>query len=88
MENEPLTTRLNDGRTVLAKMYEGEPYAVTYANRTQAAKRVALLGPGWYVGRGLGRPFYVVKSDAIRSAGDSAEFTPAIANRAFREGKL
>ena len=63
MSDEPLTKRLNNGMVVLAKLYEGEPYAVTYANRTQAANKVAALGPGWHVGRGLGRAFYVVKEN-------------------------
>lgn len=63
MNNEPLTKKLNNGMTVLAKMYEGEPYAVTYANRTQANKKVTALGPGWHVGRGLGRAFYVVREN-------------------------
>jgi hypothetical protein len=55
--NEPLTVKLNNGRIVLAKLYKGEPSAVTYANRTQAYAKVALLGPGWAVTGH--RPFYV-----------------------------
>lgn len=49
---------------VLAKMYQGEPSAVTYANRTQAEKKQQALGVGWYVHRGFGRPWFVVKDAA------------------------
>jgi len=63
--NKPLTTRLNDGREVLAKFYQGEPFAVTYANRTQANRKAAELGPGWDVVRCVsGRPFYVQRAPA------------------------
>lgn len=54
-----LTTKLNNGLTVLAKMYKGELCAMTYSNRKQASTKVAELGEGWYVSKGLGRPFYV-----------------------------
>jgi hypothetical protein len=60
---KPLTTKLNNGRVVLAKLYKGEPSAVTYSNRTQAVKKVAELGPGWDV-RQFGRPFYVAVAPA------------------------
>lgn len=55
-----LTTKLRNGRTVLAKLYAGEPSAVTYANRTQAYKKQAELGSEWVVIQ-AGRPFYVAK---------------------------
>ena len=54
--NEPLTTVLNSGLRVLAKMYDGRPVAVTYANRTQAYA-AALKHGGTVFHRG--RPFYV-----------------------------
>lgn len=59
-----LTTKLaSNGATVLAKLYKGEPSAVTYANRTQAQRKAAELGEGWEVAR-WGRPFYVARFDA------------------------
>jgi hypothetical protein len=60
----PLMFRLNNGREVLAKMYEGEPYPVTYANRTQAERKAAELGAGWAVFRFMGRPFYVAPTES------------------------
>ena len=54
-----MTVKLYNGLTVLAKMYHGEPSAVTYSNRTQAYTKQAALGPNWSVRR-FGRPFYVV----------------------------
>lgn len=54
----PLTKKLNNGREVVAKIYNGEPYAVTYANRTQANRKAVELGEGWAVYQ-FGRPFYV-----------------------------
>ncbi len=59
IHHKPLTVRLNDGREVLAKLYKGEPCAVTYANRTQARRKATELGPGWSVIHGLARPFYI-----------------------------
>ena len=56
-----LTKKLNNGAEVLAKMYKGEPSAVTYANYTQAEKKAHEMGVGWGVRRFFGRPFYVVK---------------------------
>jgi hypothetical protein len=57
-----ITTTLNNGRTVLAKVFEGDVVAKTYANRTQALKALELVGEGWTIFRGeWGRPFYVVK---------------------------
>jgi len=53
-----MTTQLWDGLTVLAKMYKGEPTALTYANRTQAQRKAEQLGAGWAVYRGR-RAFYV-----------------------------
>lgn len=59
----PLTVKLRNGMTVAAKLYEGEPTAITYANRTQANKacdRLNQEGDGrWEVRRGIGRPFFV-----------------------------
>jgi hypothetical protein len=52
--------RLNNGAIVLAKMYKGKADALTYANRTQAAKAVAkaaCLGINCAVMR-FGRPFF------------------------------
>lgn len=62
--SEILTVKLRNGVTVLAKMYEGSLYAMTFANRTQAANRAAALGPDWEV-RHFGRPFWVVKKEAV-----------------------
>lgn len=53
----PITTKLSSGVVVLAKLYKGEPSAMTFANRTQAEAAAAKVG-GW-VWRGMGRPFYV-----------------------------
>ena len=64
MKTKPLTTRLQDGREVLARLYQGEPCAVTYANRTQANRKAAELGPGWDVIQGYGRPFYIRRVSA------------------------
>lgn len=60
-----LTTQLRSGRTVLAKVYECFTMAVTYANRTQAQKKVARLGDEWEVYKGTGRPFYVAKKETL-----------------------
>ena len=54
----PLTVMLNNGREVLAKIYYGELFAVTYSNRMQAYKKAAQLGAPWTVFH-WGRPFYV-----------------------------
>ena len=57
-----ITKVLNNGWTVLGKIYEGDLYAKTYANRTQAQQAVCKLGPQWEVARSIsGRPFYVRK---------------------------
>lgn len=37
------TTKLNDGTVVLAKSYKGRVESVTYANYTQAARKVTEL---------------------------------------------
>lgn len=55
---ETLTVRLNNGLTVLAKLYKGTPCAITYANRTQAYAAAERVG-GTVHGR---QPFYVVVS--------------------------
>jgi len=54
---EMITTKLNDGQTVLAKRYKGKVSAFTFANRKQAEKRVEKLGGGEIIGT---CPFYVV----------------------------
>jgi len=54
----PLTVKLRNGATVLAKLYKGEPEPVRYSNRTQA--QAAAEKHGGVVARFLGRPFYVV----------------------------
>jgi hypothetical protein len=59
---EVLTVKLRNGDEVIAKMYEGEPCAKTYANRTQANNKVKELGAGWAVVQ-RGRPFYVAKRE-------------------------
>jgi len=56
------TKKLNNGIEVLAKLYKGEPSAITYANRTQAENKVSALGPEWVVYRGGGRPFFVARA--------------------------
>jgi hypothetical protein len=54
-----LTVRLNKHghfKVVLAKLQDGVPHAIGYANRTQAARAAEKIGGtvhGWY-------PFYVV----------------------------
>jgi hypothetical protein len=60
-----LTIQLRSGRTVLAKVYECFTMAVTYANRTQAEKKVAQLGDNWEVFKGIGRPFYVAQKETL-----------------------
>lgn len=55
-----LTVTLNNGRTAIAKMYQGQPMAKTFANRTQAEKCAKECGPGWAVYHG-GRPFFVCR---------------------------
>lgn len=56
MDSNPLTKKLNNGRTVTAKLYHGEPMGITYANRTQAEKAAQKID-----GKVIhsGRPFYV-----------------------------
>jgi len=56
-----LTVTLNNGRIVLAKLYQGQPTALTYSNRTQAERVAALQGADWAVYHGTSRPFYVGK---------------------------
>ncbi len=48
---------LRDGTVVLAKLYKGEPSALTYANRTQAENAARKEPDGEVIQRG--RPFYV-----------------------------
>lgn len=62
--NNQLTTKLNrNGIEVLAKLWKGEPSAVTYANRTQAQTAAAKLGAEWCVYRGMGTSFYVALAE-------------------------
>lgn len=51
-----LTTKLNNGVVVLAKIYKGDKCAMTFSNRTQA-ERAATKNNGWVCQ--IGRPFYV-----------------------------
>lgn len=60
--SEPLTTKLNRGTEVTAKLYKGEAFPITYANRTAAEKAAEKLGPEWTVYRGMGRPFFVARA--------------------------
>lgn len=55
MTKDILTTKLNSGITVLAKLYKGAPTAKTFANRSQAYAAAEKVG-GDVVGR---LPFYV-----------------------------
>ena len=56
-----LTTTARGGITVLAKMSKVIGLmAVTYANRTQAQRKVDALGAGWHVSAQW--PFLIVKS--------------------------
>lgn len=60
-----VTTELNNGLTVLAKLYKGQPSALTYANRTQAERKAREVGGT--VWRGMGSPFYVLMAGFQRS---------------------
>lgn len=63
MDNTLLTTKLRSGQVVLAKMYKGEPSAMTFTNRTQAevaAARARAVG-AWLSGI---RPVFVVVGGA------------------------
>lgn len=60
---EPLVAKLNNGATVLAKMYAGRAVPKTFANLTQAKAAQVKAGEGWAVCC-WGRPFYVAKVDA------------------------
>lgn len=53
----PLTVTLTNGVEVIAKLYKGEAFAKTFANRT-TADRAAIKHDGW-VWQGLGRAFFV-----------------------------
>lgn len=58
------TTQLRNGIEVLAKATKtGFVHPVTYANLTQAQRKVEKLGAGWKV-VGIGRPFFVAKASA------------------------
>jgi hypothetical protein len=54
---------LRNGLMVLAKFYKNEWRPLTYVNPTAANKKVAALGPGWVVWKGIGRPWYVTQGD-------------------------
>ncbi len=58
-KSEPTVT-LNDGTEVLAQIIDGAIFAVTYANRTQARKRLSTMPPGWFIHQ-PNRVFYVAK---------------------------
>lgn len=59
-----LTTVLNNGWTVLGKIYKGELCAKTYANRTQAQQVACKLGPVWEVARTISSRVYYVRKMA------------------------
>ena len=56
----PVTTTLRGHPALMfvAKLYNGQPMAMTFANLTQAKNKAAALGVGWEVYR-FGRPFFV-----------------------------
>jgi hypothetical protein len=60
-----MTKTLRNGIEVTAKLYHGEPNAVTYANRTQAMRAAEKMGDGWAVYQ-FGRPFYVGRQRETR----------------------
>jgi hypothetical protein len=73
-----LTTKLNNGTVVLAKMYAGEPSAVTYANRTQANRKAEFLRADGYSVDVVcfGRPWYVrINSAAVAKLEEKSEAT-------------
>ncbi len=58
--SEPLTTKLINGFTVLAKKdKDGEIWPLQFANRTQAQKACD-KNPGFQVRQFRGRPFYAM----------------------------
>jgi len=61
-----LTTKLSDGREVLAQWHKGRLHAVTYANVTQANNKVQALGAGWCVTGN--RPYFVTRDHAVAPA--------------------
>jgi len=61
-----VTTKLNNGATVVGKVVKGRVWAYTFANRTQAercAERCRTEGHDVFVTNFMGRPFYVVVSE-------------------------
>jgi hypothetical protein len=58
------TYKLPNGMRVLARWHMLTLRPVTYANRTQAYAELARLGDGWFVWRGLGRPWFVARRGA------------------------
>ncbi len=59
-----ITTRLDNGLTVLGKLYKGEVTALAYANRTQARKKADEIGGTVYHRQG---PFYVALPTARKT---------------------
>ncbi len=58
-QTQPITVRLRNGLIAVAKLYQGQPTAKTFANRTQAYVCAERMGIGWAV---YGRhPFYVCR---------------------------
>lgn len=57
------TKILSNGTEVLAREIRGELVTLKYGNHTAAAKKVAELGPGWFIHRPRAwGPFYVGKT--------------------------
>ena len=54
-----ITYRLRNGADVLGQLYKGRVEPLTYANRTQAAKRASVVG-GEVIQFHTSRVFYVV----------------------------
>lgn len=63
IEYERFETKLRDGTIVLGKLYKGEVFATTYANRTQA-QRAAERENGEVIQRG--RPFFVALNKTVQ----------------------
>lgn len=77
-----LTTKLNNGVTVLAKMYKGDVYPMTFANFTQA--KAAGKRHGSDDVRCYGRPFFVcfptpspVADYVSEGLGEMTDFCPS-----------
>ena len=86
--NAPTLVTLRSGIKVISKPYKGEPYAVTYANETQATKKAESI-PGYRVFH-IGRPFYVGPTDQGGSMSEnyqSAMEKSRIAIAAYRKAQ-